>query len=121
MLVAGVLTLTMVQAAIAPKAVLRSMFGETLEGSVAEIIVRSWGALVALVGAMLIYGAFEPRVRTLVLVVAGLSKVTFVALILALGPQYLAHQAGVAVAADSVMALVFTAYLVTTSRARSAA
>lgn len=119
MLVSGVLTLTMVQAAFAPKAALRATFVETLEGPLAEIVVRNWGALIALVGAMLIYGALQPRVRPLVLVVAGLSKVTFITLILGFGAQYLRHQAGVAIAVDSVMVLLFMTYLVATSRAKA--
>ena len=60
MLLSGVLTFTMVYAAVAPQAALRSTFGETLEGPLAEIVVRNWGALIALIGAMLIYGAFNP-------------------------------------------------------------
>ena len=58
MLVSGVLTCTMIYAAIAPQAALRSNFGSVLEGPVAEIVVRNWGVLIALVGLMLIYGAF---------------------------------------------------------------
>jgi hypothetical protein len=41
MLVAGVLTCSMLYAAIAPQAALLSTFGVTLEGPLAEIIVRS--------------------------------------------------------------------------------
>ena len=41
MLVAGALTCTMIYAAIAPQAALRSTFGEALEGPVAEIVVDS--------------------------------------------------------------------------------
>ena len=112
MLVSGALTLTMLQAAIAPSTALRATFGETLEGPLAEIVVRNWGALIALIGAMLIYGAFHPPVRKLVLVVAGLSKVTFITLILTFGTQYLGHQAGVAIVVDSIMVLLFIAYMV---------
>ena len=50
MLVSGALTCTMVYAAIAPQAALRSTFGETLEGPLADIVVRNWGALITLVG-----------------------------------------------------------------------
>ena len=71
MLISGALTCTMISAAIAPQRALRSTFGETLDGPVADIVVRNWGALIALVGGMLIYGAFNPPVRTLVLTVAG--------------------------------------------------
>ena len=48
MLVSGALTCTMPYAALAPQAALRSTFGETLEGPLAEIVVRNWGALIAL-------------------------------------------------------------------------
>lgn len=47
MLVSGALTCTMLYAAIAPQAALRSMFGDAMEGPLAEIIVRNWGALSA--------------------------------------------------------------------------
>jgi len=57
MLVSGALTCTMMYAAIAPQAALRSNFGVALEGPVSEIVVRNWGALIGLVGAMLIYVA----------------------------------------------------------------
>ena len=56
-LVSGVLTCTMLYAAIAPQAALHSTFGETLDGSLVEIVVRNWGAPIMLVGAMLICGA----------------------------------------------------------------
>ena len=59
MLVSGLLTCTLFYAAIAPQAALRSMFGESLDGQLAEIIVRNWGALLTLVGALQIYGAFN--------------------------------------------------------------
>jgi cbb3-type cytochrome oxidase subunit 1 len=60
MVISGVLTSTMVYAAIDPDAALQSNFGETLDGPLARMIVRNWGALIAMVGAMLIYGAFKP-------------------------------------------------------------
>jgi hypothetical protein len=116
MLVSGVLTCTMVYAAVAPQAALRSMFGDTLDGPLAEIVVRNWGILIALIGGMLIYGAFEPSSRRLVLIVAGLSKVAFVALLLTYGGQYLGQQAAVSIAIDLAMVLLFIAYLYATRR-----
>ena len=112
MFVSGALTCTMLYAAIAPQAALRSSFGEALEGPVAEIVVRNWGALIALVGAMLIFGAFDRPSRPLVLVVAGVSKLVFIGLVISHGAKYLSHQAGVAVAVDLVMVGLFFAYLV---------
>lgn len=113
MLVSGALTCTMVYAAIAPQAMLRSTFGESLDGPLADLVVRNWGALIVLVGAMLIYGAFNVAVRPLVLVVAAASKVVFIALVLSNGGRYLQTQAGISIAVDSVMVLVFLVYLAT--------
>ena len=110
--VSGVLTATMIQAAIAPDAALESTFGESVGGPVAHLVVRNWGALIALIGGMLIYAAFNPVHRALVLVVAGVSKVIFVVLVLSEGTRYLSDQAGVAVAIDSVMVLLFAWYLI---------
>ena len=123
MLVSGILTASMVQAAITPDLALQSNFGETVSGPLAHLVVRNWGALVALVGGMLIYGAFNPIQRSLVLIVAGASKVVFIALVLSEGARYLSHQAGVAVAIDSVMVVLFGWYLVAARSvaARSAA
>ena len=111
MVVSGILTTTMIYAAINPEAALQSTFGETLEEPLAKIIVRNWGALIALIGLMLIYGAFRPAVRSLVLIVAGVSKAIFIALVLSQGTRYLSQQAGVAVAIDAAMIVLFAWYL----------
>lgn len=111
MIVSGLLTATMLYAAIAPFEALQSSFGETLDGPLAELVVRNWGALIGLVGGMLIYGAFHPETRPVVLTVAGASKLMFIALVLSQGERYLGHQAGVAVVVDSVMVLLFGWYL----------
>lgn len=113
MILSGVLTSTMFYAAIAPEAALQSTFGETLSGPLARIVVRNWGALIGLVGLMMIYGALNPAVRPLVLIVAGASKAIFVALVLSHGGRYLGSQAGVAIAIDAVMIALFAWYLVT--------
>jgi hypothetical protein len=119
MLVSGALTCTMFYAAMAPQAALRSTFGESLEGPVAEIVVRNWGALIGLVGAMLIYGAFNPPSRPLVLTVAGLGKLVFIGLVLAHGSRYLGQQAGIAIVIDLVMVVLFIGYLVGVRRGQT--
>ena len=111
MLISGALTSTMIYAAIAPQAALHSTFGIGLEGPLAEIIVRNWGALITLVGTMLIYGAFKPVSRPLILVVAGTSKLIFISLVLIYGSQYLGQQAGFAIAIDLVAVGLFIGYL----------
>ena len=73
--------------------------------------MRNWGALIAIVGLMLIYGAFHPPTRPLALVVAGVSKSIFIGLVLSQGGRYVGGQAGIAVAVDTVMVVLFGWYL----------
>jgi hypothetical protein len=108
MIVSGALTCTMLYATIAPGAALRSTFGQALEGPVANIVVRNWGALIALVGAMLIYGAFRPTSRQLVLTVASVSKLVFIVLVLSNG---FGRQAAVPIGVDLVATALFIGYL----------
>lgn len=111
MVVSGLLTLTMLYAAFAPAAATQTFFGETPEGAFASIIVPNWGILIGLMGALLIYGAFHPPSRKLALIIAGASKIAFVGLILTQGDRYLSTL-GTAVIIDSVMIVLFAAYLI---------
>ena len=120
MLVSGLLTFSMLYAAIAPGAALESTFGETLRGPVAEIVVRNWGALIGLVGAMLLYGAFDPPSRRLALLVAGASKVVFIGLVLAYGQQFLGTALTVSIAVDALMVVLFATYLLAVRRGTAA-
>ena len=119
MLVSGVLTCTMAYAAIAPQAALLSTFGETLHGPLAEVVVRNWGALITLVGLMLIWGAFNPQARTMALVIAGASKLVFAGLVLSHGGRYLGQQAGIAIAIDLMWVAVFAWYLLSARTAQA--
>ena len=118
MLVSGLLTCTMFLGLFSPHASLKSNFGETMEGSVAEIIVRNWAALIGLMGIMLIYGAFNIAVRRFSLVIAGLSKIIFIILVLTSGKSYFGHGAGTAVIADSLMVVLFIVYLLLSRSSR---
>ena len=121
MIVSGLLTSTMFYAAFAPVASLRSNFGEALDGAVAEIVVRNWGALIGIVGLMLIYGAFSEVHRRLALVVAAGSKVMFISLVLVFGRQFLGFQVGTSVLVDSIMVVLFVVYLFETRRPKISA
>jgi hypothetical protein len=114
MLVSGLLTCTMFYAVIAPDAMLRSNFGQTIDGQLAQIVVRNWGALIGLMGLLLIYGAYHVPARRVALLVAGASKVVLIALVLSLGQVLLQFQVGVSVAVDMVMVVLFAAYLMNT-------
>ena len=111
MLVSGIITCGLALAMVAPQFALQRMFGQTLEGPLAEVIVRSWGAMITLIGGMLIYGAFRPVHRDLVLVVASISKFILVGLILTIGSPYL-NKAMVTVVFDGTISVVYVLYLV---------
>jgi len=111
MLVSGLLTCSMFLALIAPQSSLQNTFGAGLDGPVANIVVRNWGALIGIGGLALVYGAFNPAGRGLALAVNAASKTVFIALVLTAGRQFLGYQAGIAVVADSIMVVMFVAYL----------
>ena len=113
MLVSGILTCSMLMAVFAPELALKTMFGASLDGPLAQIMVRSWGVLVALTGALLIYGAYKPSSRALVLIVATVSKLCFVGLILIYGQIYL-DKAMLTIVIDLLIAMLFLLYLLGT-------
>jgi hypothetical protein len=119
MIVTGVITLSMIYAVISPDAALRSTFGESLTGPVADIVVRNWGALIVLSGAMLIYASGKPALRPLVLTVVGSSKLIFVSLVLSHGDQFLGFQAGIDVAFDAACIMFFALYLLNAPPAKA--
>jgi hypothetical protein len=111
MLVSGVLTFTMFYGFFAPEAALESMFGASFNGTLESIIVRSWCALVGLIGAILIYGALNEKSRVFSISVATVSKVIFVSLVMIFGQEYLGT-AGPAIAMDCVTITLAVVYLV---------
>ena len=107
LLVCGALTCTMIYAAIAPGPAMQSMFGASIDGPAMELVVRSWGLLIAMMGALLIYAAYHPPVRPFILTVVGISKLHFVLWGIVQGIP----AARVAVVSDSLMVLLFAVYL----------
>lgn len=110
MLAGGLITLTMLQAVIAPRAALRSLLGDEPQGPLALLLARNWGVLIALTGAMLIWGAFHPEVRPQVLIVAGTSKLAFIGLVLGHAP--FRRKAVVPLAVDGTLVALFAIYLI---------
>lgn len=111
MVVAGLLTCSMIFAVFAPQTALISMFGEALTEPLAQVVVRSWGFLIFLMGTLLIYGAYKPVHRNLVLVITSISKIAFIALIVIFGSQYI-EKSALTIILDSVLIIVFISYLV---------
>lgn len=110
MLVSGLLTFTMFYGLFAPQAALESMFGATFTGPLESIVIRSWSALVGIIGGVLIYGFFSEPNRVFGLIVAAFSKAVFVSLILLYGQQYLINAAP-AIAMDCLVVILAGIYL----------
>ena len=110
MLVGGGLTLSMLWAAVAPRAAFMSLFGVAPEGHLALLLARNWGVLIGLTGAMLLWGAFHPADRPLVLLVAGTSKLAFIGLVLS-QPAF-RRKALPALVIDGALVVLFAVYLI---------
>lgn len=107
---AGLLTCSMILAVFAPQATLISMFGEALTEPLAQVVVRSWGFLIFLMGALLIYGAYIPVYRRLALAIVSASKIAFITLIVIFGEQYI-DKSMFTIVLDSALVVIFVFYL----------
>jgi hypothetical protein len=114
LIVSGLVTITMLQFAIAPTRSLKSTYGETLEGPLVDLVVRGWGFLIALVGAMLLWAAFHPETRTLAVGAAIASKLFYVGALLAHRKRFLKGFAAVTAGVDVVMVVLLAAWLAKT-------
>ena len=111
MLIAGLATCSMILSTLNPELGLANTFGAEMSDPVDQIVVRNWGALITLVGACLIYGAFNPQVRSFTLVIACISKLIFISLVLMFGAQFM-DKALVPVIFDTVVVALFVLYLI---------
>ena len=115
MLLAGLVTSTTVAAVFVPQETLISMFGTNLTEPLANLVVRSWGFLVSIMGALLIYGAFNEGSRLLCIITAGISKIGFLLLILIFGATYI-DKLMVTVVFDSIVVLILATYVISSKR-----
>ena len=111
MLFFGVITCTTFFAVIAPQDALLNMFGSNLTEPLANLLVRCWGFLVFIMGALLIYGAFNEDSRMLCIITAGISKIGFLFLILIFGTDYF-DKLLITVIFDSIVVLILATYIV---------
>ena len=111
MLTTGLATCSTLSVVFAPQDALMSMFGANLTEPLTDVVVRSWGYLVFLMGALFIYGALKPEPRKLCIVTAGIRKIGFLLLILKFGSDYL-EALRVTVIFDSAVIAVLGIYLV---------
>ena len=112
MLASGILTATMFYGLFAHQAALVSMFGVSFDGVLQDIVIRSWSALIGLIGIVLISGFFSENIRKYSFAIAAFSKLVFVILVLSYGQQFLAI-AWPAITMDVLVIMVASIYLLT--------
>jgi hypothetical protein len=114
MLVCGLLTGTMLVGLFEPEASLQQHFGTQMVTDQENFLVRSWSAVIGVMGLALVYGAFFPKFRRFVLALTSTSKLLFIAIGLGYGSAYLPFGLGTALAVDAIMVTGFAAYLILT-------
>jgi hypothetical protein len=111
LVVCGLLTASMLQFTLMPGRAARSVFGETVDGPMADVAVRGWGLLIALTGGMLLWAAFHPETRTLAIGVALISKVFYMGQLIARRGRFLKGMAGMTVILDLIMAALLATWM----------
>lgn len=110
LVVTGALTTGTVGFFLLPRLLLQRVFGVEEIGPALTLVTRHWGLLLSLMGALLVYAAFEPGLRGPVMVVAFIEKIIFAGLVF-FGPLKKFAIAKWAAVADSLMALSYGFYL----------
>jgi hypothetical protein len=111
LLVTGLATAGAVLLFLAPVTAMRILFRQTPTDALSLLIARHWGLLVFLVGALLIYAAYDTEIRVPTLIVAIVEKVAF-ALGVLVSPLRGRPAALVMALADAGMAAVYSMYLI---------
>jgi hypothetical protein len=96
-------------AVLAPHLFLRSGFGVESPQSSIVFFVRHWGILIFVVGALLVYSAGVPAVRTPVLTAAAVENCS--GLLMFLGSMRRTSVMTAAVIGDGLFAVLYVAYL----------
>ena len=110
LLLTGLATAGAIVLFLAPVTTMRILFGQAPSDALSLAIVRHWGLLVCLVGALLIYAAYDVEMRVPTLIVAITEKGAF-ALGVFISPFRRRPAVLVMALADSGMAAVYLVYL----------
>jgi hypothetical protein len=99
-------------AAVAPRPFLQAVFGVPDAGVALTFFARHWGVLIFAIGALLVCAAYDPALRTAVLLAGAGEKLVIVAMIF-FGKLQRTRLITVAAVADGVFAILYLAYLAT--------
>ena len=106
LIVTGLLTMAPIASVLIPTTILRLLFGVQNPDDTSIFLTRHWGLLVALVGALLLFSAYHPQIRTPVMVVAAIEKLALAAFILAT-PLRKQKLLMIIAAGDSLIAIIY--------------
>jgi len=97
-------------ALLSPHLFLRLGFEVESPASSTVFFVRHWGVLIAAVGALIVYSAYAPAVRTPVLVAAAFEKFA-IGFLVFFGPMKRTSVMTLLAIGDGVFAILYVAYL----------
>jgi len=81
LLATGLATMGGIAAFVAPRGVLKLVFGVETPQDVALLLTRHWGLLIFLVGALLVFAAYRPDLQVPAMAIAGVEKIVFAGLV----------------------------------------
>jgi hypothetical protein len=111
LLVTGLATAGALILLLSPVTMMKLLFGQAPSDGLSLLIVRHWGLLVGLIGALLIYAAYHAEIRVPTLIVAIVEKVAFAVGVFRL-PFGRRPAVLVMALADSGMAVVYLMFLI---------
>jgi hypothetical protein len=110
LLITGLATAGVLVVFLAPAPVMKLLFGQAPSDTLSLFIARHWGLLVGLVGVLLVYAAYDAKVRVPTLIVASAEKAALVVGLL-ISPFRQRPTVLAMALADAGMAAVYVMYL----------
>jgi hypothetical protein len=110
LIVSGVATAAAIAVFFAPAAVLAMYFEHVPTDPVSLFFFRHWGLMIFCIGALIVWAAFRPELRTPVLIFACLEKIALVIAVFAL-PLQAKPEASVIALSDATFTVLYLLYL----------
>ena len=111
LIVTGLATALPIVLCVAPRRILRFAFGIETPQPFTLLIASHWGLLVFLIGALLVYAAFQPSVRVPSMVIGTVEKLFFAGLVF-FGDMPKTRRTTALAVADTSMAVLYLMYFV---------
>jgi hypothetical protein len=109
LVVTGLATALAIVQCVAPRRILRFAFGLEAPQPVTVLIASHWGLLIFLIGALLVYAAFQPSVRVPSMVIGAIEKLFFAGVIF-FGDMPRTARATALAVVDAIIAVLYLMY-----------